>query len=93
MEELEQEKVFLKNALRLHADSVECSGARTNLEQLIGKYDKKGIELEGYFKKKNLDVDEAHTLVIEEDKNLGGIMREFRIAMDTYGNNRVDKKM
>ncbi len=85
-------KSILKNALRLHADSVECSGARTNLEQLIGKYDKKGIELEGYFKKKNLDVDEAHTLVIEEDKNLGGIMREFRIAMDTYGNNRVDKK-
>lgn len=85
-------KGILKNALRLHAESVECSGARTNLEQLIGKYDKKGVELEGYFKKKNLDVDEAHTLVIEEDKNLGGIMREFRIAMDTYGSNMVDKK-
>lgn len=85
-------KGILKNALRLHSDSVECSGARTNLEQLIGKFDKKGNELPGYFKKKNLDVDEAHTLVTEEDKNLGGIMREFRIAMDVYGNNMVDKK-
>jgi len=85
-------KGILKNALRLHSDSVECSGARTNLEQLIGKFDKKGNELAGYFKKKNLDVDEAHTLVTEEDKNLGGIMREFRIAMDVYGNNMVDKK-
>lgn len=85
-------KGILKNSLRLHSESVECSGARTNLEQLIGKFDKKGNELPGYFKKKNLDVDEAHTLVTEEDKNLAGIMREFRIAMDVYGNNMVDKK-
>lgn len=85
-------KGILKNALRLSCNSVECSGARTNLEQLIGKFDKKGNELPGYFKKKNLDVDEAHTLVTEEDKNLAGVMREFRIAMDTYGLNTVDKK-
>jgi len=82
----------LKNAVRLQKDSVECSGARTNLEQLIGKIDKKQNEIPGYFRKDCLDVDECHTLIIEEDRNLAGVMREFRIAMDTYGKNTVDKK-
>jgi len=85
-------KGVLKSAIRLNKDAVECSGARTNLEQLIGKIDKKQNEIEGYFRKECLDVDECHTLITEEDRSLGGVMREFRIAMDTYGRNTVDKK-
>ena len=82
----------LKSVIRLQKNSVECSGARTNLEQLIGKIDKKQNEIPGYFRQDSLDVDECHTLIIEEDRNLAGVMREFRIAMDTYGRNMVDKK-
>jgi hypothetical protein len=82
----------IKNIIRLNRNAVECSGARTNLEQLIGKIDKKQNEIPGYFRQDSLDVDECHTLIIEEDRNLAGIMREFRIAMDTYGKNTVDKK-
>jgi hypothetical protein len=85
-------KGILKSAIRLNKDAVECSGARTNLEQLIGKIDKKQNEIEGYFRKECLDVDECHTLITEEDRNLAGVMREFRIAMDTFGRNTVDKK-
>jgi hypothetical protein len=85
-------KGVLKSAIRLNKNAVECSGARTNLEQLIGKIDKKQNEIEGYFRKDCLDVDECHTLITEEDRNLAGVMREFRIAMDTFGRNTVDKK-
>lgn len=85
-------KGILKGAVRLNKNAVECSGARTNLEQLIGKIDKKQNEIEGYFRKEILDVDECHTLITEEDRNLAGVMREFRIAMDTFGKNTVDKK-
>jgi len=82
----------LKSAIRLQKNAKEISGARTNLEQLIGKIDKKQNEIEGYFRQDSLGVDECHTLITEEDRNLAGVMREFRIAMDTFGRNTVDKK-
>lgn len=85
-----------KNIIRKRDDVVECAGARTNLEQLIGKKVMiKGEEHDilGYFGYKGLVLDEAQSLLCEEDKNLSSIMREIRLAMDIYGSNKTDKKL
>lgn len=85
-----------KNIIRKREDVVECAGARTNLEQLIGKkITVKGEEHDvlGYFGYKGLVLDEAQSLLCEEDKNLSSIMREIRLAMDIYGANKTDKKL
>jgi len=85
-----------KSVIRKHLQSVECSGSRTNLEQLIGKMKiVKGQQEEkkGYFGFKALVIDESQTLVCEEDKHLGAIMRELRLAMDIFGQNKSDKKL
>jgi hypothetical protein len=86
----------VKAITRKHSSVVECSGNRTNLEQLIGKKKKeKGeiVELKGYFGFKGLLVDESQNLIAEKDDNQSAIMREIRIAMDVYGNNKTDKKL
>lgn len=89
-------KGMTKKVIRHHNNSVECSGARTNLEQLIGKKlkSKNGeTELKGYFGFKALIVDEAQKLVCEVDDQQGGIMREIRLAMDIFGYNKSEKKL
>lgn len=89
-------KGILKSAIRKHTQAVECSGARTNLEQLIGKKIKQKnqeIEKKGYFGFKALVVDEAQNLLTESEKHEGNIMRELRLAMDTFGYNKSEKKL
>lgn len=90
-------KTKCKNIIQARGEEViECSGQRTNIEQLIGKKMKvKGgsIENKGYFGYKGLVLDEAQMLLCEEDKTLAAIMREIRLAMDIYGKNKVEKKL
>lgn len=85
-----------KSTIRKYSNTVECSGARTNLEQLIGK--KRIVkgqeeEIKGYFGYKGLIVDESQNLVCESDHLQSSIMREIRIAMDIFGENKSEKKL
>jgi len=86
----------IKHIIKLHNEATECNAERTHIEQLIGKIVKeKGIEIErkGYFDRKALIGDEAQATVNEEDKNVAGIMREFRGAMDAFTLNQVEKQL
>jgi hypothetical protein len=89
-------KGMAKKVIRNYYESVECAGARTNLEQLIGKKIKSRAgeeELKGYFGYKALIVDESQKLIQEIDDQQGAIMREIRLAMDVYGYNKSEKKL
>lgn len=89
-------KGMAKKVIRNCNNSVECAGARTNLEQLIGKKIKTRAgeeELKGYFGYKALIIDEAQKLLQEVDDQQGAIMREIRLAMDIYGYNKSEKKL
>jgi len=92
-------KGVIKNLLGYCPDSAEISGG-AHQEQLIGKIIAKGRgknrvekEVRGYFDKKLLKVDEAQHLIQEEDKNASDLMRLYRIAADTFGRNRIEKKL
>lgn len=89
-------KGMAKKVIRNCNNSVECAGARTNLEQLIGKKIKTRSgeeELKGYFGYKALIIDESQKLIQEVDDQQGAIMREIRLAMDIYGYNKSEKKL
>lgn len=89
-------KGMVKKTIRNFTESVECSGARINLEQLIGKKikTKSGEEdKKGYFGFKALIVDESQNLITEKEDLDGNIMREIRLAMDTFGFNKAEKKL
>ncbi len=85
----------IKKIFKAYSSVGECSAPRTNLEQLIGKFVKtKGggmVEKKGWFRDKKLIVDESQIMLCEEDRNLAGIMSEFRKAMDVYGFNEAEK--
>lgn len=86
----------IKNVLRMAPSHAECNASRINLEQLIGKVIKrKGMEVEkkGYFGETKLIGDEAQGLLCEEDKGQAAVMREFRIVMDVYLRNWIEKKL
>ncbi|MCX6803690.1 MAG: bifunctional DNA primase/polymerase [Candidatus Diapherotrites archaeon] len=87
----------LKGIARANPLCSEINGARTNLEQLIGKimYEKGGKEVEnpGYFASVGLIADEAQNLLNEQDSNLASIMAEIRKALDPFTKNIPDKKL
>ena len=85
-----------KIAIGKRTDCGTINAKRTHLEQLIGKIQKsysKETEQKGYFKNKELLVDECHTLITEEDRNDAAVMSEIRKASDPYMYNLVEKKL
>ena len=73
---------------------------RTHLEQLIGRIissgtgqNKREREERGYFGYKGIVLDEAQTLLCEDDKQLAAVILDFRNAMEVFGKNEVQKKL
>jgi hypothetical protein len=89
-------KSAIKHISKMATSQAEISAARTNIEQLVGKVRKikKGEwkEDKSIFGEKKLLVDEGQCLLCEEDKGAAALMHEFRIAMDIFGFNQLEKK-